>query len=186
MAACGTDTTSREDAPVSDTHDHDKTTFVRVPDAAKDAPETDADTAGAHDQTFMMKPSARAREAAAALSAEREAKRSQTLPPPPPERGPSLDSVDFDVTAGFGDEAPAEADEFFDITQGADSPAAAADVIDPTREPAPAAAPASAPSPAPTSAPAPPVDAGGGGGKLVLIAIIVAAVVAAGLWFALR
>lgn len=167
---------------MSDTHDHDKTTFVRAPGATAETPETPTESVSGHDQTFMMKPSARAREAAAALSAEREAKRSQTLPPPPPDRGPSLDTVDFDVTAGFDDEPAAVGDEFFDITQGADVPAADSHEAAP-----PPAVPASAPAPTPPPmAEAPAAPAAGGGGKLVLIAIIVAAVIAGGLWFAMR
>lgn len=47
--------------------------------------------------------------------------------------GPSLDSVDFDVTAGFPGEAPVEPDAFIDITRGADE-------ISPPRAPQPAAA----------------------------------------------
>lgn len=146
---------------MSDTQDHEKTTFVRVPGARPETPDTQAEPVAPLDQTVIMKASPRAREAAAALSAEREAKRSQTVPPLPPEHGPSLDNVDFDVTAGFTDDAPAEANEFIDLTQGAAG-------ATPARTPLPATAePATA----------------GGIGKLVLIAVLVAAVIAAGLWF---
>lgn len=166
---------------MSDTHDHDKTTFVRAPGAAPAVPEEPVD---AHDQTFMMKPSARAREAAAALSAERESKRAQTLPPQAGGGTPALESVDFDVTAGFGDAAPTEAEDFFDITQGADADAAPATAAAaPTPPPAVTPAPTPAPTPTPTEMPAP---ATGGSGKLALVAVIVAAIIAAGLWFALR
>ncbi|HMM78121.1 MAG TPA: hypothetical protein PJ986_20655 [Gammaproteobacteria bacterium] len=108
----------------------------------------------------------------------------------------SLESVDFDVTAGFGDEAPAAEAEFIDLTQGADAAAAAAavgseDFLDLTGEAAAAHAapePIAAAAPPIAAAPPPPPapDAAGGGGKLALIGAIVAALVAAALWFALR
>lgn len=105
-----------------------------------------------------------------------------------------LETVDFDVTAGFGDEAAAGDAEFIDLTQGADSPAAGSDgdfldlggaVEDVPLAPAPTAAPPPvAPAPAPT--PAPVAETAGGGGKLVLIGAIVVALVAAVLWYVLR
>ncbi len=121
---------------MSDTHDHDQTTFTRSPGRA------------------------------------------------------SLDAVDFDVTAGFGEGAePAEAGEFFDLTQGADeSPANPAheEIVDMTVETA-APAPAPPPSAGGAAAPAPlPEATAGGGGKLALIGAIVVALVAAALWFAMR
>lgn len=119
---------------MSDTHDHDQTTFTRSPGRA------------------------------------------------------SLDAVDFDVTAGFGEGTePTEAGEFFDLTQGADeSPASPAheEIVDMTVE---TTAPAPAPSAGGAAAPAPlPEATAGGGGKLALIGAIVVALVAAVLWFAMR
>jgi hypothetical protein len=101
----------------------------------------------------------------------------------------SLESVDFDVTAGFGDEAPAGEAEFIDLTQGADAAAAGADdfldlggaATDAPVVPA-AGPPAAAPAPAPT----PVTDTARGGGKLALIGAILAALVAAVLWFVMR
>ncbi len=103
----------------------------------------------------------------------------------------SLESVDFDVTAGFGDEAPAGEAEFIDLTQGADTAAAADDdflnlggaVADLPAAPVPAVAP---PPAAPAPAPTPVADTAGGGSKLALIGAILAALVAAVLWFVMR
>jgi len=102
----------------------------------------------------------------------------------------SLESVDFDVTAGFGDEAPAADAEFIDLTQGSDTATAAGDedFLDLGGEaaelPVPTVPVAGPPPVAP--APVPVAEAAGGGSKLALIGAIVAALVAAVLWFVMR
>lgn len=154
---------------MSDTQDQDKTMFVRPPGANAEPADSQGEPAVSPDQTSRIDQTA--------------------MPPTPAERAPSLDTVDFDVTAGFGDEAPPASDEFFDITQGAESPVADGAGGPPPAEPvSPSPAAVTAPTPAVTPAPPspPPEAAAGRGGSLVLIVIIVVAVVAAALWLAMR
>ena len=114
----------------------------------------------------------------------------------------SLNTVDFDVTSGFGDEAAAADEGFIDITAGADEAAADA-VLDLTRAsepvvdtipvgspsvPSPAVAPTPTPNPTPAPAPTPmPIQApdAAGGGKLIVIGVVIA-VIALVTWIVLR
>lgn len=166
---------------MSDSTDQEKTTSLRRPSIAPATPNTEAEPGNQtepvapHGQTVMVKASPRAREAAAALSAEREAKRSQEQSSPSSGHTPSIDSVDFDVTAGLGDEALAESEGFFDVTEGAAEAA-----------PIPSTPPASPPeSPSVPPATAEPATAGATG-RRVLMAIVAAAVIAVVLWFLTR
>jgi len=91
----------------------------------------------------------------------------------------SLETVDFDVTAGFGDETTTDDAEFIDLTAADPAAASDAEVVEVTTTvPERPAAPSAAPS---VSAPA-----AAGGGNLALIGAIVAALVAAVLWYVLR
>jgi hypothetical protein len=87
---------------VSNSNDDDRTVVVnpaslppRMPDAEDD------DTPS--DRTVIMKPSQRAREAAAALNAERRRHKEDQA------AEMAADTVDFDVTQGMVTESPAEA-----------------------------------------------------------------------------
>lgn len=96
----------------------------------------------------------------------------------------TLQTVDFDVTAGFGDDAPAAA-EFIDVTQGveaaatsagSDGAAAAPDKTEESAPPTPAIGASSVP---------PPVSASSGSRRVWLGGIAVVVFIVA-LWFALR
>ena len=80
---------------MSDTDD-DRTMFVRPAGQLQSDPLTDVDVDDA-DKTVMMKPSQRSREAAAALSVQREKLLEDTQPKLGTARSPT--EVDFDVTA---------------------------------------------------------------------------------------